>query len=386
MRNVVDDALSPLGASTSRARLLTIVWLVTSTVSILLLPMVGVAQERSVTLRVLATGAIVVFFGATVAVMWSAVTPWTSTAAHARAQLAFVVSALAAIPLVAPVAAGQWATWAWLGAAVVGTAPLLWRWPVAVAVALLCTLVSATVASLTGGSLIDHVVITAGMGAGLAAVNWCPVWLWELLVRAETSRASASQLAAAQERLRFAQDLHDVLGHDLTVIALKSELAARTAHQDPASAAREAADVRRLAEDAIERVRATAAGYRETDLAADLERLAALLGSTGVHCDLRVETEVAGAAGGVLSAIAKEATTNLLRHSDARCVRISVVRVGDQAVLTVVNDGVRPDRRTAPGGTGLDGMRARLSPLGGVVRSERSGGTFSLVAQVPGWS
>ena len=379
------DAARPLGSATSRARLLTIVWLASSAVSILLLPMVGVAQESNRTLQLAATIAIAAFFLATATVLWSAVTPWTTPQTHRRADIAFVGTVLLSIPLVAPVASQDWDTWAWLGAAAVGATPLLWRWPVALTASALITGISAALAATQGTSLWDSVVITAGIGASIAAVNWAPVWLWDLLVRAETSQATVARLASTEERLRFARDVHDVLGHDLAVIALKTELAARTAMSDPAVAAREAAEARELAETALDRVRATAAGYRAVDLPRELEALADLLTTAGVRCQidaerLALDPTVAGA----LSAVAKEAATNLLRHSGAGTCRISLSQHADGVVLTVRNDGVRRRAEGRPhSGSGLLGMRARLAAVHGDLQALPDGDTFTIVATVP---
>lgn len=374
----------PVSPAVSRARLLTIVWLVSSVLGIVLLPMVGVARESSTLLRVSGTVGVVAFFLTTVLVLWSSVTPWTSAAVHARTEAAFVACALVSLPLVAPVAIGTWSTWAWLGAAVIGVAPLLWRFSVVLVVAGASVAASGAAALLLDGSVWRHVVITAGFGATLALVNWAPVWSWELLLRADAATAGAARLATDQERLRFAQDVHDVLGHDLTVIALKSELAARVAGSDPERAARESEEARRLAETALERVRATAAGHREVDLAADLKEVVSTLELAGVTCRLEVgDGTVTPVAAAALSTVAKEATTNVLRHSAARTCRIALTTGTGGTRLTVCNDGVTAEHSTSRGGSGITGMRTRLGLAGGTVEVERAGGTFVLRAWVP---
>lgn len=372
------------GSTTFRARLLTLVWLVSSSLSILLLPLVGVARESSPFLRAAGAAGIAALFVTALAVMWSAVTPWISNSWHVRTQAAFVLAAVASVPLVAPLSAETWNTWAWLGAAIIGVSPLLWRWRTTLAVAVGAAAVSVAVARVGGGSVLDHLLITAGVGGTLAIVNWAPVWLWELLVRAETSQLSTARLAAAEERLRFSRDVHDVLGHDLTVIALKSELAARVAVSDPHTAAREATEVRRLAETALDRVRATAAGYRDVDLSAELAQIASLLRTAGVRCELDVDgTHVPPTLGSALSAVAREATTNVLRHSTARSCRIELARSDDGLRLVVSNDGARPAHEGTTSGSGLSGMSWRLAPLGGSVVAEHRGDTFTVRAWVP---
>ncbi|GAB3935913.1 hypothetical protein GCM10027614_11570 [Micromonospora vulcania] len=116
---------------------------------------------------------------------------------------------------------------------------------------------------------------------GVAAVNGFQVWFWDLLLEARQGQAARARLAAAEERLRFARDVHDVLGHSLTVIALKAELAARLAPVDPERAGREATEVQRLASSALDEVRATVHGYRAVDLGEQLTAVAGVLRSCG---------------------------------------------------------------------------------------------------------
>lgn len=380
-----DPTEPPVSPSVSRARLLTIVWLVSSVLSIVLLPMVGVARESSTLLRWSGTIGVAAFFLATTVALWASVTPWTSARVHARARAAFVACAVVSVPLVAPVAIDTWPTWAWLGAAVIGVAPLLWRPAVASVVACASLATSGAAALLLDGSLGKQLVITASFGITLAVVNWAPVWLWELLVRADAAQVSAARLATMQERLRFAQDVHDVLGHDLTVIALKCELAARVAASDPARAGYESEQARRVAETALERVRTTAAGDRAVDLPAELAQIAGLLDLAGVTCTLEIgDGEVPTGAAAPLAAVVREATTNLLRHSSARTCRITLATESDGTRLVVVNDGVARRTSTRRGGSGISGMRSRLGAVGGSVDAGREGDTFVLRVWVPG--
>ncbi len=171
------------------------------------------------------------------------------------------------MPLVAPLAAGSWPSWAWLGASVVGTVPLLGPVRALLPVTAGALLVAVPVAGLSGGSVVRHVVVTGGVGLGIAVVNGLQFWFWDLLVQARQGQEARARLAATEERLRFARDVHDVLGHALTVIALKAELAARLAPVDAERAGREADEVRRLATTALDEVRDAVHGYRRVDLA-----------------------------------------------------------------------------------------------------------------------
>ncbi len=374
-----------MGTHSSHARALTFMWLLSSAVSILMLPMIGVIRERELLLQLIGVVTVAAFFVAHVVMMWSALTPWVSPAVNSRNQIVFVVLGVLSLPLVGPVAAGQWPTWAWLGAAIVGVSPLIWRWPTAVAVSALATLASVGVALLWEGDWLQSTIITAGMGAGLAIFNWTPVWLWELLARSEASQATHGQLAAAEERHRFARDVHDILGHDLTVIALKAELVARTAMKDPAAAARVGAELRQQAESALDRVRSAAAGYRATDVNAEIEAMAELLRSAGIGVDVdATAVDLTSRQSEALSAVLKEAATNVLRHSGARICTMRLAADDGLVSFAMTNDGVRvrhspADRR----GAGLDGMRARLAPLGGDASWGAVDNTFSLHVHLP---
>lgn len=374
------------GPALSRARLLVVVWLVSAVASIVLLPLVGVVREPTTGLRLAGLVGLGGLFVAQLLVLWSAVTPWASPRTHRLTQGVFVTAAVASLPLVAPASPVEWATWAWLGAGVVGTAPLLWRWPTALLVAVVTTLASLTVALSLDARPLTYLAITLGIGSGVAMVNWVPVWLWDLLVRADATRLAEARAAAAQERLRFGRDVHDVLGHDLTVIALKAELAGRTAALDPVASARESEEVRALAEAALARTRASLARDREVDLPAEIDRMGRVLTAAGLRCDVDADlVEVPPPVAGVLAMVLKEASTNVLRHSDATSCEVQLRDEGDRVVLAVTNDRPRPgpdDAVTVPG-SGLHGLRGRLAAVGGDLATHRDERCFRLRATVP---
>jgi two-component system sensor histidine kinase DesK len=188
------------------------------------------------------------------------------------------------------------------------------------------------------------------------------------------------QLAALAERERIARDLHDVLGHTLSVIVLKAELAGRLlregAAQDPARAAREIADVETTARTALKEVREAIGGYRAQGLAAELEQARRTLDAAGVtlRCEpvpvvreaLTMTQET------VLSLAVREAVTNIVRHAEATVCRVSVATEDGFHALRVEDDG---SHRVEREGNGLRGMRERVSALGGVFTLESGSGT-----------
>ena len=173
------------------------------------------------------------------------------------------------------------------------------------------------------------------------------------------AREEITSLAVSQERLRFSRDLHDILGHSLTVITLKAELAGRLIEADPARAAQEIAEVEGLARTALADVRATAAGYRNVSLAAELASARTTLDTAGI------EAEVTGAVDDVpadrlelFGWAVREGVTNVIRHSGARHCRVTV----DPARVEITDDGSGPGRTVA--GHGLAGLRERADAAG----------------------
>jgi two-component system, NarL family, sensor histidine kinase DesK len=186
-------------------------------------------------------------------------------------------------------------------------------------------------------------------------------------------------LAVEQERARFARDLHDLLGHSLTVITVKSELAARLLERDSARAAAEVADIERLAREALADVRATVAGYRGVTLAAEISSARAALDAAGVAAELPgAVDDVPGERRELFGWVLREGVTNVLRHADAHRVRVAVT----PRSVEIVDDGTAPP--SGVDGTGLAGLRERLAAAGGRLDAGPvRGGGFRLYAEVP---
>jgi two-component system sensor histidine kinase DesK len=188
-------------------------------------------------------------------------------------------------------------------------------------------------------------------------------------------------LAAVAERERIARDLHDVLGHTLSVIVLKAELAGRllARGEETSRAAQEIADVERTARSALAEVRETIGGYRARGLAAEMDAARNALTAAGV----RLEVEGAPASGTlhpaeetVLALALREAVTNVVRHAQARTCRLHFTVQNGRHSLAIEDDG----RHTAiHEGNGLRGMRERVESLGGTFQLEREHGTRLLI-------
>ncbi|RUL90676.1 sensor histidine kinase [Verrucosispora sp. FIM060022] len=219
-------------------------------------------------------------------------------------------------------------------------------------------------------------------GAALAGIIVLVAFIEELFA----ARAEVARLAVDAERVRFARDLHDTLGHNLSAIALKSELALRLLDRDAARARSELNDVYGIARDSLRDVRTVVKGYRRDSLQRELEGVQSVLVAAGVRCEVATPVEALPApVEEVLAWAVREAATNLLRHSSASRCRISMHRSDDQVRLDVANDGAASPAPTDDiGGSGLTGLAERLAPLGGTLTAgHRAGGEFVLTVLVP---
>ncbi len=191
----------------------------------------------------------------------------------------------------------------------------------------------------------------------------------------DLAREEIAELGAEQERLRIARDLHDVLGHALTTVTVKAELAARLVEVDPERAATEMREVAALSRHSLADVRATVAGYREMNLATELVTAREILTAAGIEAELPASTEVVPAERRELFGwTLREGVTNAVRHSRASHVEVRF----EPAAITVTNDGVTDDSRASrtadgvgpsSGGQGLAGLRERAAQSGARVEA-----------------
>jgi two-component system sensor histidine kinase DesK len=234
--------------------------------------------------------------------------------------------------------------------------------------------------------------------AVLFGVQWCLLYLAEgpifpLLVGAQIFVSGIGALVAirqerdlqrrdrATERDRIAKDLHDVLGHSLSSLALKAELARRVLHSDPARALAEISEVERIARKSLEDVRGAIHGYYSGDIHEELDRAESLLKAADVRVERRCETlDMPPAKERVLALIVREAVTNVLRHSHAGACSLALFRVGGAYRLEISDDG-----RGGPHaeGVGMRSIRTRAEALGGTaVWSSATGTQLSVTLPV----
>jgi two-component system, NarL family, sensor histidine kinase DesK len=219
--------------------------------------------------------------------------------------------------------------------------------------------------------------------------------LAELVREVHTSRADMARMAVDAERLRFARDLHDLLGYSLSAIILKCELAHRLVPAQPERAQQELTEILQAARDALGDVRIVASSYRELSLDSELVSARSILATIGIDACVKVaHDEVRGETETVMATVLREAVTNILRHSKAQNCVIESVREGDSVQLRIANDGLDEplagglaliaDRRAGPIGNGLSNLAYRVESLGGKLAACQGGdGWFELTATIP---
>jgi len=252
-----------------------------------------------------------------------------------------------------------------LYAVIMGGAAFPWRRGLA-AVVILSVLAAAlelirgeSISQSTGQLLNDLLVGVAAVAGRL---------LVEANQQLSQAREQIAHLAVGEERLRFARDLHDLIGHSLSVIALKSELAGRLIKNTPGLAAHEVEDIEKVARDALREVREAVAGYRQPTLAAELAGAHEALTAAGIeyHVD-QDHAPLPPSVEGVLAWTVREGVTNVMRHSQAQRCAIRISSKDGGATVEVVDNG---RGGTLEAGSGLRGLRERVLERGGTLTAE----------------
>jgi two-component system, NarL family, sensor histidine kinase DesK len=205
------------------------------------------------------------------------------------------------------------------------------------------------------------------------------------------TREELARTAVETERLRFARDLHDLLGHTLSVMVVKAQVTRKLATRDPVLAAQQAADIEEIGRGALTEVRQAVAGYRGRGLARELDAARAALADAGLTVAVRQDgPPVPAGADAVLGWVVREGVTNVIRHSGGHDCLIDVRNAGGCAAVTIRDNGdgrpaaPPPSGPSPSGGHGLAGLRERLAADGGTLEAGPApGGGFLLAATVP---
>ncbi|GAA1287100.1 MULTISPECIES: sensor histidine kinase [Brachybacterium] len=201
---------------------------------------------------------------------------------------------------------------------------------------------------------------------------------WVVFARMDAHRANENELAVTRERLRFANDLHDVQGHTLVAIKLKAELARRSLDRAPNTTRHELADIEALVADVSAQTRQIANVYRTVTLATELANVKQLLTTTGIVTTIDPVPTMLGDWEPLVATAVREGVSNILRHSAASTVSIRFA----PDTVTISNDGVRAKRSTAAdGGNGLVSLQTRFAEHGGSLDWRHHGDTFTVTAR-----
>jgi two-component system sensor histidine kinase DesK len=228
-----------------------------------------------------------------------------------------------------------------------------------------------------GARLIQYAAVPAAAVLISTGFMFASQRFFDLIAELEQSREREAELAVIRERVRFAGDLHDIQGHTLHVVKLKVALAEKLLDSDVDRARAELAEVRSLVGDTIVQTKELAYAQRRLNLSAELENAKNLFEAAGIHVRVERESEVDARVGELLGQVLRETTTNILRHAQARQVRITLSRCG----IAIVNDGAAEDG--PPELSGLSALRHRLGENGGVLEVSRSDGRFRTAAAFP---
>lgn len=271
------------------------------------------------------------------------------------------------------------ALFVFVAATAVTAAPRKWAVP-----ALLAVL------AIAAGALLEHHAGTDATGSLLFSIllsgliTLMLLRMRDLIVELHRTREELALSAVAQERLRFSRDLHDLLGHTLSLIVVKAEVVRRMVPRDPAAAVREAGEIQDVGRRALVEVREAVTGYREGGLATELEGARTALAAAGIEATVReAGMPLPPEADTLVGWAVREGVTNVVRHSQASRCEIDIRRTDGRAVVEVRDDGIGTES-TATDGNGLRGLAERLSVAGGQVdAAARVGGGFRLTVTVP---
>jgi two-component system sensor histidine kinase DesK len=208
--------------------------------------------------------------------------------------------------------------------------------------------------------------------------------LLDTVAELRRTRQALARAAVAQERERFSRDLHDLLGHTLSVMVVKAQAVRRLIPTDPEAAADHAGDIEQIGRRALVDVRQAVDAMRSTSLEDELHEVRRALDVAGIATTVDWPgVPLSGKADEVLAWVLREGATNVLRHSGASTCRIELTQRDGQIALSILDDGVGPPDVPAARPGGLAGLRDRLAAAGGQLTVQRPDEGFRLVATVP---
>ncbi|PQZ58320.1 MULTISPECIES: sensor histidine kinase [unclassified Microbacterium] len=208
------------------------------------------------------------------------------------------------------------------------------------------------------------------------------LWWWDVLITLDRARASEAKLAATQERLRVATDVHDLQGHHLQVIALQLELAERLMPQDAGAGMDQLRAARASVDDARQGTRDLALRFRSVPLGDEIANARDLLRAAGLEVEAVIPADSDAAPASALGPVIRETTTNVLRHGGGRRARLELSRIDTGWQYMIAND-IAGDEPEDAAGSGLDGIRRRIDEVHGTLEIGREAEEFKVTVTVP---
>lgn len=287
---------------------------------------------------------------------------------------------LVALIVLAAMQGEGWQT-VWGVLAIVSPAVLRgWRLLVAIAAATVGVAVSIALIEGVG----DAYLLSVGgtLLSGITTTSF--LRLIEAVEQLRRTREELARAAVAEERARMSRDLHDLLGHTLSVMVVKAEAVRRLAARDPEAAAAHAADIEEVGRAALADVRVAVDQMKTLSLVEELDGARRALDAAGIHVSVTAAPgEVPDVAGQALAWVVREGTTNVLRHSGAASCRFELTEDAGEFRLVVVDDGVGGPRGAGERAGGLEGLRQRLRAVDGRLDVRPGAEGFRLEARVP---
>lgn len=356
----------------------------------LLFPILTLMQQRPPMFPLLlAVAGLVIFVACYTAIMWSHPLHAEVHRRWPRDSALALLLGLVALVLVLSLAYGSSFLWLLVGISAMAGVLLPARSAFMVVMVLtLLTLGSAVV--MAGGldaadwlHIVPLVLLVRGLGLDMAGLARLASALREI----HAARDELARMAVMEERLRMARDLHDLLGHTLAMITLKSELAARLTAENPARAAQEMREVEQAARQTLREVRVVVAGARQPTLQGELEGARQLLEAAGIVYTLEQAAEALPApVDAVLAWTIREGITNVIRHSHASWCHVRVIHLDGGVSAEITNNAAQPpeSKRASPSpSTGLAGLTDRVTAHGGQLIAERLDDRFRLWVELP---
>ncbi|WP_216213692.1 sensor histidine kinase [Amycolatopsis aidingensis] len=225
--------------------------------------------------------------------------------------------------------------------------------------------------------LFQYVLVPTGFTVVVIGLMFPNKRFYDVVAELEEAREREAELAVIRERVRFAGDLHDIQGHTLHVVKLKTALAQKLVDSDTERAKQELREIHELVRDTITQTKELAHAQRRLNLSAELENARNLFEAAGIQVRINREADVAQGASELLGQVLRETTTNILRHAQATRVRITL----SERSITIVNDGAQ--QAPPPELGGLAALRQRVTAEGGELTVEQDNGQFQTAAVLP---